>query len=125
MINKKEFCDYDTCVALIEIKYPRGSIYYYTNGNKKTIQQNGERRMSVKTAIKNGYIPAITIREAFDFIVKKDMHISIYTYYKGDVLYKLTHVGHKKITREIWYSSWEEAALKGVKKAIKMLKEEK
>ena len=123
MINKKEFCDYDTCVALIEVKYPRGSIYYYKEGNKRTIHQNGERRMSVKTAIANGYIPAITVKEAFDFMVKeKHMFISIYEYWKDEGMYKLTHVGDTLVAGEIWRSSWEEAALRGVKKAIRKLK---
>lgn len=127
MINKKEFCDYDTCVALIEVKYPRGSIYYYKEGNKRTIHQNGERRMSVKTAIANGYIPAITVKEAFDFMWKeKHMPISINGYWKGDgSLHKLTHVDATAVAGEIWRSSWEEAALRGVKKAIRKLKRRK
>lgn len=126
MINKKDFCDYDTCVALIELKYPRGSIYYYKEGNKRTIHQNGERRMSVKTAINNGYIPAITVKEAFEFMWKeKHIPIAIDDYWKDEPMYKLHHVGDTLVAGEVWRSSWEESALRGVKKAIRKLKRKK
>ena len=117
MLTEKDYCDYDTCVALQELGYEEGTDLRYRYGRL------GDFLSGVK---------APTLYEAQTWLRKnKQIHISITLYMEG---YAATIKHFYVFEGEFAWKepiilqcrkSQEEALSEGIKEAVKLLKEEK
>lgn len=149
MLTEKDYCDYDTCVALKELGYKvPTSAYYMPNNNQLIFVSNPFRGGYVidcfysynsfpKNVMTSNYIDAPTMWEAQKWLREEKRIIIEATFnlmYKGQprfnwrVLYNLAQ--HKgayytldSVNSKEDYDSFEEALSEGIKKAVKILKE--
>ena len=126
MLTEKDYCDYETCVALEELGYPR---YCYDNGGEL------DKILRMVTL----YNAQKWLREEKRICVEVDCCAGGYVwelckaYHKdwfsgGTTIY--THCCEDNAINPLLndcgkYDSYEEALLEGVRAAIKLLKEEK
>ena len=140
MLTEKDYCDYDTCVALKKMGYTEKTLAYYTS--EKFFHWNRAYIYDVSipdlanSGNKKGYkhvVDAVSLWEAQKWL-RKEKKIGVfasgfkngYTFWvnnllNGDTLYQGffdNQTGEK-------YKSYEEALSEGIKEAIKLLKEEK
>lgn len=144
MLTDKDYCDYETCVALKELGYNRGAYAYYFPNHKEDLIFNTHqmRGCSINEMLKgyNTYskdvmghelIDAPTMWEAQKWLrEKKGIHITInYIRLEEDIfMYTLRHIGKKLrecggVYNNKQYSSYEEALSEGLRAAVKILKE--
>ena len=145
MLTEKDYCDYDTCVALKELGYNRGAYAYYFPNHKEDLIFNSHqmRGCSINEMLKgyNTYpkdvmghqlIDAPTMWEAQKWLrEEKKIHVEVhiafnkyfYELFKTDEYDK--HCGIQKVLvlGTNGYESHEEALLEGIKEAVKILKE--
>ena len=150
MMTEKDYCDYDTCVALKELGYKVPTSAYYMPNNNQLIlvlnQFRGGAAMDCfysnnslpKECMESDFIDAPTMWEAQKWLrEEKGIYVvpelglihrnktSIIHYYR--VLVKNMNNGII-ITLDNDrddFESYEEALLEGIKEAVKLLKEEK
>ena len=105
MLTQKDYCDYDTCVALEELGYPR---YHYDNGGEL------DKILRMVTL----YNAQKWLREQRLLFIEIDK--ILYGGYKFHVLDLTTY------TEEGcgYTDGYEEALLEGIKEAVKILKKE-
>lgn len=131
MLTEKDYCDYDTCVALIELGFVGISPIVYTGKGKAIERVSRGLLITPRVANANGWVLGIHLYEAQKWLrEEKNMAIVICPY----------SYNYETETRtwsyEIWIGdnfeeernclqSYEEALLEGIKEAIKILKEEK
>ena len=140
MLNNKDYCDYDTCVALKEVGYNEKSNWWF---NKFLNEDSGQMELvhicdnpahlnyDSWGIVPRDFVIRPSLYEAQKWL-REDKKIEVgaswdndednwYTYIKqiGFPDWSDTSVSHS------CYSSYEEALLEGVKSAIKLLKEEK
>ena len=104
MLDNEDYCDYDTCVALEELGFPIRRIK--VKGKEKNIPillYEAQKWLREEKGVIVGIINNFTI-QAFDYYVST---------WEED-----RYRGNK-------YSSYEDALQRGIKEAIKLLKEEK
>ena len=131
MLTEKDYCDYETCVALKELEYVGSSRYYYTQRDHKFHYDAYNKFYTVRTADAMGYVLAVHLYEAQKWLreeKKTGVFISgfidgytfwVYNLLSGDTLYQgfFNNETGKK------YESYEEALSEGIKEAVKILKE--
>ena len=145
MLTEKDYCDYDTCVALKELGYIGSSRYYYTQRDRKFHYDAYNKFYTVRTANAMGYVLAVHLYEAQKWLreekricVEVDCCAGGYVwelckaYHKdwfsgGTTIY--THYCENNAINPLLndcgkYESYEEALLEGIKEAVKTLKEE-
>ncbi len=105
MLKEKDYCDYDTCVALKELGYDDVTHYYFNKEGVRT------PRIPLYEAQK-------WLREEKDIIVYPEKN-SFGWYYA--IHYNVGKVHQFKYSEE--YETYEEALLEGIKEAVKILKE--
>lgn len=150
MLTEKDYCDYDTCVALKELGYNRGAYAYYFPNHKEDLILNTHtmRGCSINEMVKgyNTYpsdvmghelIDAPTLWEAQKWLRKEKTIIveaNFNLMYKGQprfswrILYNLTqHKGAYYTLDSVYskedYDFYEAALSEGIKEAVKILKE--
>lgn len=114
MLTEKDYCDYDTCVALEELGFPI-------------------RRIKVKGEEKN--IPILLYEAQMWLREEKKIAVLVYLddlkgyyYYirvfggTWEMAIKYDQLGSKGVSYNVLY---EEALLEGIKEAVKLLKEER
>ena len=107
MLTEKDYCDYDTCVALKELGFP---IDWFED---ETWHENNTNILL--------YSAQKWLRE------EKNLHITIFSSSQESWMYRITKP-HQKLEDGMYgedFTSYEEALLEGVKEAVKLLKEEK
>ena len=145
MLESKDYCDYDTCVALKELGYKvPTSAYYIPNNNQLIFVSNPFRGGYVidcfyshnslpKDVMTANYIDAPTLWEAQKWLrEEKDIDLAVYSgkgkdndriwvcnFVMEKTVYQLTHEGIVVKT----FSSYEEALSEGIKEAVKILKD--
>ena len=143
MLTEKDYCDYDTCVALKELGYKVStSAYYMPNNNQLIFVSNPFRGGYVidcfyshnslrEGVVTSNYIDAPTMWEAqkwlreekgiiVDVFVDDDSDTPItYNIYKDGKCVCHHHGNYYSV------KDWNVALLEGIKEAIKLLKEEK
>ena len=118
MLTEKDYCDYDTCVALKELGYNDVTQFFFNKDEVRT----------PRTPL---YEAQKWLREDKKIIIEVNFNLM----YKGQlrfswrVLYNLTqHKGtyytFDAVKSKEDYDSFEEALWEGIKEAIKLLKEE-
>ena len=114
MLTEKDYCDYDTCVALYELGL-----------SFEDASQRFERNI-----LTNRYeeVPRPLLYEAQKWLRERHkLHITIYSQSQESWQYRITKP-HQKPEDGLHgedFSSFEEALLEGIKEAVKILKEEK
>ena len=143
MLSNKDYCDYDTCVALKELGYEvPTSAYYIPNNTQLIFVSNPYRGGYVidcfyshnsfpKDIMTSDYIDAPTMWEAHEWLrVEKGIIIDVFVDDDSDTpitynVYKdrecIIHHHGKYFT----VKDWNVALLEGIKEAVKVLKEEK
>ena len=147
MLTEKDYCDYDTCVALKEWGYNRGAYAYYFPNHKEDLIFNTHqmRGCSINEMVKgyNTYpsdvvghelIDAPTMWEAqkwlreekgFDIVIKPVDKCTIFI--GGERYFSILYRNRERVSSldVLCTITFEEALLEGIKEAIKLLKEEK
>ena len=143
MLTNKDYCDYETCVALKELGYKvPTSAYYMPNNNKLIFVSNSLRGGYVidcfrshnsfrKEVMTSDYIDAPTMWEAQKwlreeknidvlprrgYINRQSYQVAIYINYNRSIVV-FNNDGKD-------YNSLEEALSEGIKSAVKILKDE-
>lgn len=107
MLTEKDYCDYDTCVALEELGYPR---YHYDNGGEldKILRMvtlyNAQKWLREEKKIE--------VNATYDNVVELHWH-----------WYMKSLTNRNQGTSIINCDSYEQALLAGIKEAVKILKE--
>ena len=137
MLTNKDYCDYDTCVALKELGYNRGAYAYYFPNHKEDLIFNTHqmRGCSINEMLKgyNTYpkdvmghelIDAPTMWEAQKFLREKE--IMVYPQYLTNCQTWMCMVYEEKkmLMRSIGRGSYNEVLNEGIMAAVKILKEE-
>ena len=125
MLTEKDYCDYNTCVALKELGYPTKMTYIGAFATIEFPINSGEIQL---------YEAQKWLRE------EKKIHIEVYacaggymwelckaydtnTFSGGTIIYVYDDVTNPKLNDAGRYDSYEEALLEGIKEAVKILKE--
>ena len=145
MLTEKDYCDYDTCVALKELGYKVPTSTYYMPHHKDLIWVSNPFRGGYvidcfyshnslpKDVMTANFIDAPTLWEAqkwlreekdIDVLIKlecKDVysslkHYSVYLSYIGSFIRRFQYLLDE-------FNSYEEALSEGIKIAVKILKE--
>ena len=105
MLTQRDYCDYDTCVALDELGCP------------------------ITKWISGDVVSTFTLYEAQKWLrEEKDLYIEVTIVVSGkNYMFEIYNTETAMLKRfvEEDYSTYEEALLEGIKEAIKLLKEEK
>jgi hypothetical protein len=114
MLENKDYCDYDTCVALKELGYDDSTdLRYNSYGSLGDFL---------------GGIKAPTLYEAQKFLrEEKDMNVNIRAFVENGWYYTIQDCKGNPICSQLMltdelYSTYEEALFEGIKEAIKILK---
>ena len=127
MLTEKDYCDYDTCVALKELGYIGSSRYYYTQLDRKFHYDAYNMSYTIRTANAMGYVLAIHLYDAQKWLRENyGIHIIIdrfgknYNWFikeKDSIVYDYESGIYED------YIDYESALLAGIKKVIEILKE--
>ena len=142
MLTEKDYCDYDTCVALKELGYKVPTSAYYMPHHKDLIWVSNPFRGGYvidcfyshnslpKDVMTANFIDAPTLWEVQKWLrEEKGIGITIFhSYYHGTrELYYQVEIYNTEhwITTFGEFKDWRLALLEGIKEAIKILKEGK
>ena len=153
MLTEKDYCDYDTCVALKELGYKVPTSAYYMPKNSQLIfvinQFRGGAAMDCfysnnslpKECMASDFIDAPTMWEVQKWLrEEKDIHIEVYacaggyiyelckaykpnSFSGGTTIYTPNDVDNPKLNDAGRYDDFETCLLEGIKEAVKILKE--
>lgn len=138
MLTEKDYCDYDTCVALKELGYKVPTSAYYMPKNSQLIfvinQFRGGAAMDCfysnnslpKECVASDFIDAPTMWEAQKWL-REEKHIEVVVLSRGMIgapYYFQVYTEDYVIADDKDYASFEEALSEGIKEAVKILKEE-
>lgn len=133
MLTEKDYCDYETCVALKELGF-NNLVDWYFNEEKSIVSSLARYR--------NTYIPRISLYEAQKFLrEEKGLHIEVYacaggyiyelckaykpnSFSGGTTIYTPNDVDNPKLNDAGRYDDFETCLSEGIKEAVKILKEE-
>ena len=141
MLTEKDYCDYETSVALKELGYKvPTSAYYMPNNNKLIFVSNSLRGGYVidcfrshnsfpKEVMTSDYIDAPTMWEAQKWLREEKKVIVVIVPYTYNIITET-----RTWTYEMWlednlerevhdFKTYEEALSEGIKEAVKILKE--
>ena len=130
MLNKKDYCDHDTCVALKELGcIGQGRHYYDLDKDPKELRHFGIQVLTTRSAEALNFVLAIHLYDAQKWLREnKNIQIEIPISFMDNGVWKFNF---RIQTPEFYdraigeWDSYEEALLEGVKSAIKILKEGK
>ena len=122
MLENKDYCDYETCVALCELGMRITSRRVYSDRNTLKHSSRGIT-YTVRTASAMGWVIAIPLYEAQKFLREKE--IMVYPQYmtNGQTWMCLVYEEKKMLMRSIGRGSYNEVLNEGIKEAVKILKE--
>mgnify|MGYP006969181094 CR=1 FL=1 len=143
MLTEKDYCDYETCVALKELGYKGISRFFYATKESPLRRYSYDQILTTRIADAVGHTLAISLYVAQKWLRKeKEIYVTVIPEYndyrpvKG-VKYRL-EVAHWKddefgyetiewLDEEcphtiITFDSYEEALSEGIKEAVKILK---
>ena len=113
MLTEKDYCDYETCVALKELGIPRRLIEYVIPEDRDRIHLwNAQKWLREEKNIIVRIIPIYDLSTPINGAT-----------YTNEIVH--WEVGYVEDTCIRDYDTYEEALLEGVREAIKILREEK
>ena len=127
MLTQKDYCDYETCVALMEIgcrietewyihqpSYERGSCYLCFGIPRET-----------SVLDECDYIPRLSLYEAQKWLrEEKFLLIVVDRLLNGEYVFSVVDILNYSEEKNGTANSYEEALLEGIKEAVKILKKE-
>ena len=130
MLTEKDYCDYETCVALKELGcIGQGRHYYDLDKDPKELRHFGIQVLTTRSAEALNFVLAIHLYDAQKWLREnKNIQIEIPISFMDNGVWKFNF---RIQTPEFYdraigeWDSYEEALLEGVKSAIKILKEGK
>ena len=130
MLSAKDYCDYDTCVALKELGYiGQGRHFYDLDNDPKELRHFGIQVLTTRSAEALNFVLAVHLYDAQKWLrEKKNIQIEISISFMDNGVWEFSF---RIQTPEFYdraigeWDSYEEALLEGVRAAIKLLKEEK
>ena len=121
MLNEKDYCDYDTCVALMELGFPRWFLPYGILSKKYLLRLydaqkwlREEKKIEVNVELFGDYD-----RDA------DGKTLGTWVYYSYGILNTTTADFIREYDLCTEYQTYEEAVMEGIKEAVKILKEER
>ena len=118
MLTIKDYCDYDTCVALMELGY-----YYTSHYNWRS----KDDYLPATAYWRVDMIPMIHLYDAQKWLRENlYLHITIFSSSQESWMYRIAKP-HQKLEEGVYgedFSSFEESLLEGIKESVKILKEE-
>ena len=109
MLTEKDYCDYDTCVALLELGLPQWELPYEILSKKyRLCLYDAQKWLRERKRM-------IIVISPYSYDCINEVHTWTYEVWLGD---NLQSEAYK-------FNSYEEALLEGIKEAVKLLKEEK
>ena len=137
MLSNKDYCDYDTCVALKELGYKVPTSAYYMPHHKDLIWVSNPFRGGYaidcfyshnslrEGVVTSNFIDAPTMWEAHKFLrEEKGLHIEIDRVGYDWLVSVIETKNNLCLDVKNRCQSYEEALLNGIKEAVKILKEE-
>ena len=137
MLTEKDYCDYDTCVALKELGYKvPTSAYYMPNNNQLIFVSNPCRGGYVidcfrsqnsfpKDVMTSNYIDAPTMWEAQKWLRENcSLHIEVCWFCNMWYEYEVKEAEGKVVAEGSAFPNYEEALSTAVRMAVEYLKEE-
>ena len=138
MLTEKDYCDYDTCVALKKLGYKEKTLAYYTSEGifywRRAYIYDVAIPDLAKSSNKELYkhvLDAVSLYEAQKWLrEEKGIIVDVFVDDDSDtpITYNIYKDGKCVCHHHGKYWSvkeWSEALLEGIKEAIKLLKEEK
>ena len=127
MLTEKDYCDYETCVALKELGYiGQGRCYYDLDKYKNQLRHFGIQVLTTRSAKALNFVLAVHLYEAQKWLrEEKKLHITIFSQSQESWQYRIT-TPHQKLEDGLHgedFSSFEEALSEGVRNAVEILKE--
>ena len=138
MLSNKDYCDYDTCVALVDLGMRITSRKVYSDRNTLKHSSRGIT-YTVRTASAMGWVIAIPLYEAQKWLREEkgivvDVSFSPFGYFasmytnvrnvESEILKeRFKFEWSEKLFGEEDHDSYEGALLEGIKEAVKILKE--
>ena len=138
MLTEKDYCDYETCVALKELGYVGSSRYYYTQQDRKFHYDAYNKFYTVRTADAMGYVLAVHLYDAQKWLrEEKEVYVTVIPEYneycpvKGvKYRFEVAHWKDDEFGYETieWkdedytvslFETYEKALSEGIKRAIK------
>lgn len=130
MLTGKDYCDYDTCVALKELGITDCSLQYYEKGCPNTLHRNLFQPLTIRTAEALGRVLAISLYNAHKWLrEEKNLHIEVNLQFINDEKrwywgYTIIYIDNPDIvTIGGDFPSYEATLSEGIKEAVKLLKE--
>lgn len=134
MLTEKDYCDYDTCVALKELGYiGQGRCYYNLDKDKNKLRHFGIQVLTTRSAEALNFVLAVHLYEAQKWLrEEKEIGIFVSGFKNGYVFWVNNILSVETLYQGFFnnqtgekYKSYEEALLEGVRESIKLLEEEK
>lgn len=126
MLTEKDYCDYETCVALRKLGYRGLSRFFYATKESPLRRYSYDQILTSRVADAVGHTLAISLYVAQKWL-REEKKIEVLVLSKGMIgapydaqVYTEDYV----IQEGMEYNSYEEALSKGIKEAVKLLKEE-
>ena len=131
-LTEKDYCDYDTCVALKELGYiGQGRCYYDLDKDKNQLRHFGIQVLTTRSAEALNFVLAVHLYEAQKWLREEKKIEANASFDKTEdgwiaFIQRLDYpdlIGTDFLTPI--FNSYEDALLEGIKEAIKLFKEEK
>lgn len=125
MLENKDYCDYETCVALKELGITDWSLQYYEKGCPNTLHRNLFQPLTIRTAEALGRVLAISLYYAQKWLrEEKKIEIVVHSFdYVGEPYFADIHMYREVRCACSYADSYEEALSKGIKEAVEILKD--
>ena len=126
MLTEKDYCDYDTCVALIEMGYVGISPIVYKGKGKAIERVSRGLWLTPRVAKAHEWTLGIHLYSAQKWLrEERGIIVGIINNFTTHEFDYYVSTWEEDRCRGNKYSSYEDALHRGIKKAIKLLKEEK
>ena len=131
MLTEKDYCDYETCVALKELGcIGQGRHYYDLDKDPKELRHFGIQVLTTRSAEALNFVLAIHLYDAQKWLrEEKNLNVNVRAFVKDGWYYTIQYcdgnplISLLSVTDDL-HKTYEEALLEGIKEAIKILKEE-
>lgn len=125
MLTEKDYCDYDTCVALNELGITDCGLQYYEKGCPNTLHRNLLQPLTIRTAEVLDRVLAISLYYAQKWLREEKQMVLLPSYLERanvwicEICYRKERLGFGGYNQ-----SYEEALSEGVRTSIKILQDE-
>lgn len=141
MLTEKDYCDYETCVALKELGYKGTSRFFYATKESPLRRYSYDQILTTRIADAVGHTLAISLYVAQKWLREEGLFVNVelfgdydrdadgkrlgtWVYYSYEILNTTTADFIREYDLCTEYQTYEEALSEGIKEAVKLLKED-